>query len=305
MANVEQAGGKVLEQMAAETNQVNLIYPMKTFREKAGNVMGLDGRISEGDLTILLTTLCRDKGAIVHDSETVKFKVPGDSSTTLSTEDKTIASLKVLITDLSGQVSLLSKKIRTLTSMAQEAAGRKDRTSALTALKSRKLKESTLAQRTDTLSRVEDVLHQIEQAHDQVAMIKVMKASTSVLRNLRTQTGGFEKVEQIVEDLRDEMQQVDEIGGAIEAGGESTAVDEDVVDAELEQIMQQAKAKEEEKEAQATQQRLAEIEDSKAEMPQPAETGQTSVDAGVVALKRLSLNEEPARPDQPEAVSGD
>ena len=243
-------------------------------------------------------------GAIVHNSEVVKFKALGDDSTTLSTEDKTIASLKVLISDLSGQVSVLSNEIRGLTATAREAVGRKDRTLATTALKSRKSKESMLARRTDALLRVEEVLHQIEQAHDQVAMIKVMKASTSVLRNLRIQTGEVEKAEQIVEDLRDEMQQVDEMGNAIEAGGQSNAVDEDVVDAELEQMIQQANIKEEEKEAQAMERRLADIEDTKAEMSPPTPIGQNAIGAGDLALERLSLNEDPVRSDQPETASG-
>ena len=303
VANVEQAVSKVFEQMAAWTSQVDRIHPMEMFREEAGSAMGLDGRISDSDLAILLAVLSRDKGAIVHDSEAVKFRVPGDQSTTLSAEDRTIASLKLLITNLSGQVSHLLKRIRVLTATAREAVGRKDRISALTALKSRKLTENTLAQRTDTLSQVEGVLHQIEQAHDQVTMIKVMKDSTSVLHNLRTQTGGVEEVEQIVEDLRDEMQQVDEIGNAIEASEESNAVDDDTVNAELEQIMQQAQTLKEENEAHGTQQRLAEIENTMANMPQPTKTGQVSVDDGIVALKGLSLNEESARPDQFESAS--
>ena len=298
VANVEQAAGKVVAQMATATNHIGRIFPMTTFREEAGSAMDLNGQMSESDLAILLTTLARDKSAIVYDDDVVKFKAPGENLTTLSMEDKTIASLKVLIADLKVQVGILMHRTSDLTIAAQDAIGRKDRTVALAALKSKKLIESTLLQRTDTLSQLERVFHQIEQAHDQVAVIRVMQGSTLILRKLRARIGGVEKAEEIVESMRDEMQQVDEIGHVMEAGGQSNAIDEDAVDEELEQMMHQAKAEEEEEEAHRTQGRLDEIEGSKAKMPQPAETGQLLVDTDVEALKHLSLDEDPARPER-------
>ena len=290
MTNVEQAGDKILAQMAAESNQVGRIYPMKAFREKASIAMGLKRQISDSDLAILLTSLSRDKAAIVHDSQAVKFKVLGDNSTSLSTEDKTIASLRLLLTDLSGQVSVLSNMVQDLATTAQDAVGKKDRISAMAALKSKKSKESMLVQRHDMLLQIEEILHRVEQAQDQVAMVQVMKASTSVLRNLRTQTGGVEKAEEIAEDLRDEMHQVEETSSAIEAGGQSNVVDEDVVDAELEQMMRQAMFEEEEKEAQAIKRRLEEANKDKVETLQAKLVGQKIVADGDLSLKRLSLN---------------
>ncbi len=300
IANLENACSKVLGQLASETNEVSRIYPMSTFREMAGRVVGLSGQISENDLVVLLTSLSRDKGAILHDHQVVKFKAAGDVSRTLSTEDKTIASLKTLIGDLNRQIDQLSRNIASLTAKAQEAVKRKDRSSALTALKSRKLKERALWQRTDTLSQVEEVLQRIEQAQDQVTLVKVMKASTSVLQDLRKQAGGIDEVETIVEDLRDEMQQVDEVGKVLEAGGQSDDIDEDAIDEELEQIMGETKAKEEEKEAQATQQRLAEIEDRKPEGQNSIQLKQNSVEGDIAALKRLSIGEDTSQSKRPE-----
>ena len=302
LANVERASSQVLGQTTISTNEVNRIYPMSTFRAMAGRIMGLSGQLTDNDLAVLLTHLYRVKGAIVYDAEVVKFKAAGDVSKALSMEDKTIASLKALISDLNGQIDTLSSKIESLTVEAQAAATRKDRATALTALKSRKLKESVLSQRNDTLTQVEEVLQRIEQAQDQVTMVTVMKASTSVLRNLRNQAGGIDEVETIVEDLSDEMQQVDEVGKALEAEKASDAIDEDVIDEELEQMLGEAKAKDEEQEAQATQRRLAEIEGSKALIHEPKERGKDSVDPDVAGLKRLSIEEPPSRSDHQEAA---
>ena len=303
ITNIENASSKVLEHVGAETNEVNRIYPMAAFRELAGRAMGLNGQLSQNDFILLLTSLSRDKGAILHDHMAVKFKAAGDMSKTLSMEDRTIASLKMLIGRLSGQIDLLSIKIGSLTSKAQDAVRRKDRLSALAALKSRKLKESALSQRTDMLSQAEEILQRIEQAQDQVAMVKVMKASTSVLQNLREQAGGIDQVETIVDDLRDEMQQVDEVGKALEASGQVDAIDDNAIDEELEQIMNEVKAKEGEKEAQATQRRLAEIEDGKANVNEPFRPEQDSVDADITALKRLSIKEPPSESGGHEVAS--
>lgn len=298
MANVEGAAGKVITQMATASNLTGRIFPMKAFREEASRAMDLSGPISESDLVILLTTLARDKGAIVYDDQTVKFRAEGEALGPLSMEDRTIASLKALIEDLKVQIGNLLRRIDESNTAAQNAIGKKDRPLAMTALKSTKLNQSTLVQRTDMLSQLEGIYHQIEQAHDQVAVIRVMQSSTLVLRNLRAQTGGVEKVGEIVEGLKDEMQQVDEIGSIMEAGEQNDVVDEHAVDEELEQMMQQARAKEEEEETQRTQRRLAEIEGSRTKTSLPAETRQALVEADIEALKRLSLEESTKRPEK-------
>lgn len=248
---------------------------------------------------------------LTHGFKTVKFKSSGDTSSALSTQDKTIASLKSLIADLSGQVALLSTKISTLSETAQTAVRNKNRVSALAALRSKKLNETALAQRTETLSQLEEVYSKIEQAADQVAIVRVMEASASVLRNLHAEVGGVEKVEDVKEGLREEMSKVDEVSSAIEAGGKNQSViDEDAVDEELENLERQAKSEQEEKEARETQEKLANIgEIGEPKEPKESQQGEilkngTSlshasiktpgppIEEGINALNHLSLDEE-------------
>ena len=181
-------------------------------------------------------------------------------SSTLSTQDKTVASLKALIADVNMQVAKLSTRISHLTEAAQMAISNKSRTSALAALRSKKLSENTLTQRSATLVLLEEVYSKIEQAADQVAIVRVMEASTGVLRNLLGQVGGIDKVEDVIEGLRDEMGKVDEMGGVLETGAQGDSViDENAVDEELESLERQISAREEEKKACKTQERLASI----------------------------------------------
>ena len=155
---------------------------------------------------------------------------------------------------------MLSTRILTLSETAQKAINSKNRTSALAALRSKKMSETILTQRSENLAQLEEVYGKIEQAADQVATIRIMEASAGVLRNLHAQVGGIEKVEDVMEGLRDEIGKADEIGGAIEAGAqEGSVIDESAVDEELESLEKQANAREEEKGARQTQERLANI----------------------------------------------
>ena len=155
---------------------------------------------------------------------------------------------------------MLATRISTLSESAQNAINNKNRMSALAALRSKKLSEATLMQRSQTLAKLEGVYNKIELAADQVAIVRAMEASTGVLRNLHAQMGGIDKVEDVVEGLRNEMGKVDLIGGAIGAGAQvDSVVDESAVDEELESLERQICAREDEKGALQTQERLASI----------------------------------------------
>ena len=209
--------------------------------------------------------------------------------------------MKTLIADLNLQVTALTIRISSLSDKAQSAVKAKNRVGALAALKSKKVAEMTLSQRYETLDQVEGVYGKIEQAADQVAVIRIMEASTGVLRSLHSQVGGVEKVEDVVENLRDEMSKVDEIGQVIEeAGRENTAIDEDAVDEELEALERQERAEKEEQEAERTRKRLADLdamqqsEASKAPSIKHPEGPATAVATDSEALHQLPLETPPS-----------
>jgi len=237
--------------------------------------------------------------------QVVKFGSPGEHLTQISAEDKTIASLKTIITDLNVQITALDARINTLSKKAQNAVKAKNRITALAALKSKKAAETTLAQRYDTLSQLEGVYGKIEQASDQVAVIRVMKASTGVLQSLRAQVGGVGGVEDVVEGLRIQMSKVDEIGQVMEEAGRGEAVvDDDAVDEELKALEQQDRLEREEREAEQIRQRLAELDaakkqssitDGSAEKPEQREDPEVA--DGLKPLRRLSLEEKQPQED--------
>ncbi len=147
-----------------------------------------------------------------------------------------------------------------MVSEAKAAASTQLRSSALRALRSKKTIERTLAQRLETLSQLETIYQKIEQAADQIAVARVIESSTEVLRKLNTKVGSIEKVDDLMEGLREEISRVDEVSQAIEQGGQPDSIDEEAIDEELDALMQQAQAGTDEKAAEKTQKRLAGID---------------------------------------------
>lgn len=200
---------------------------------------------------------------------------------TLTPEDANIASIRTLISSIEPQIQQLTARVSELDKTAKEAVASKNLITAKSALRQKKLADTKLQQRTATLAQYEEVYAKIEQAADQVEMVRVMEASSQTLKSLNKQTGGVDKVQDVMDGLRDEMMNVDEIGQAINEvnAGE---VDEGEVDDELEALEKverekreavekqareekeakeaEEKKKQEEAEAEKTKQRLAELD---------------------------------------------
>ncbi|KAK6953848.1 hypothetical protein Daesc_003810 [Daldinia eschscholtzii] len=240
-------------------------------------------RLSEIDMEVLVKFLSRDKNVLATDGNTVKIRSGGES-VEITQEDSAIASLKELMEDLTRQTEVLSKRIDDLNIAAQDAVRRKNRIAALAALKSKKLAETNLSRRHNTLSQLEDVAAKIEQAADNVQLVKVMQSSTVALRNLNAQVGGADKVDEVLENLREQMGEVDEVGNIIAEAGPGATVDEAEVDDEFEALMAEERKKDEEaerikreaqeqKEAEETRRKLAELE-KLGPLPVPGQEGE-------------------------------
>ncbi|KAF2497075.1 hypothetical protein BU16DRAFT_349006 [Lophium mytilinum] len=256
MANVEAAASNVLKQMSSRKSNVDLVFSRSTFATEFANTLDSSHALTQVDLNILLTHLARDKQSVSFDSKTVKFKQ--DSHTLpspITHQDATIANLRDLISSMNTQIPPLTARIATLDATARAAVASKTMTAAKSALRSKKLAEATLVRRTDTLAQLEEVFAKIEQAADQVEIIKVMEASSTVLKGLNKEIGGAEGVEGVVDALKEEMSKVDEVSGIINEVGQEGVVDETEVDEEFE-----TREKREQEEAEQTRVRLEELE---------------------------------------------
>lgn len=89
-------------------------------------------------------------------------------------------------------------------------------------------------------------------------IVQVMQASTGTLRALHEQVGGVEKVEDVVEELREEMAKVDEIGNVTTEV--TPDVDEEELDGELLDMEAQEQSTREDRDEEMTRKKLAELE---------------------------------------------
>lgn len=193
------------------------------------------------------------------------------------------------------QVEGLEKKIAELNANAKAALSSKNRVSALAAVRSKKLAEHNLQQRLDTLTQLEQVFLKIEQAAGQVEYMKVMEASTGALRGLNAQIGDVSKMEDAVEELRDEMSRVDEIGNIMGEAGPQ--VDEAEIDDELEELETKERDSKGEQEAEKTRKQLAELDNLGFESKEAARKAQLEHNVGsnledsIDKLSRMSVEE--------------
>lgn len=216
--------------------------------------------MSTTDFDILLRYLSRDKPYLSFTSSTIKLKSTSESTPQpITQQDIDIANLRTLIKALETQVSALTDRITTLDISAREAVAAKRTIQAKSALRSKKLAETTLHTRSATLSQLEETFTAIQTAADQVAIVSAMSASAKVLKSLHAEVGGTEGVEEVVDRLRDEMENVDEVGRIINEA-DTSKVDEEDVDEEFAAMERVEREKREKEEAAKTAARLAELE---------------------------------------------
>lgn len=221
-------------------------------------------QLSEQDVAVFLRYLSRDKQVLSYDDSTVKFKAPNTNTQQIepiTQEDHHIASLKLLIANLTSQITTLHSRISNLQLTAQEAVKQHNKATALSALRSKKLAERNLSSRSATLHQLEEVYTKIEAAVDQVQVVRAMEASAGVLKSLNHQVGGVERVADVLDQLTEEMAKVDEVTGVLtEPLDAKTVLDEGEVDDEFELLEREERDKVQKAEAEETRRRLAELE---------------------------------------------
>lgn len=263
------------------------------------------GILSREEIEVLLKFLSRDKHLVAYDSQTVKFKAPSATQPeALSEEDVTIASMKALINSLSSQISNLTTRAASLQSTAHFAVQSKNKAGALSALRSKKLAEKNLQSRIDTLHQLEEVYAKIEQAVDQVQIMQVMQSSADTLKSLNKRIGGVEKADSVMEDLREQMGLVNEVGQVLQEPMDGNAiVDEAEVDKELEALEKEEATRKEEMQAEATRIKLAELESIEAASKMQARENEVPESLEDAELERSSQRLERIRLEDDEAAA--
>ncbi|KAL8769984.1 MAG: hypothetical protein Q9209_004231 [Squamulea sp. 1 TL-2023] len=260
---VIEVAGKVLTHLGKYSSQVDRTFTTTMFSREAAAALNVERELADKDLVILLKYLTRDKQVLATDGEVVRVIHPNEVLSPITKEDRTIASLKTLIEDVGKQVHALEAQITSSREKSKKAIESKNKPSALAALRSKKSAETVLSQRMATLFQLEQVLGSIQQASDQVAMVRIMKDSAGVLRGLNAKVGSAEDVENTLDGLKEEIGKVEDIDSVIsEAGQAANVANDNEIDEELDALLHQKEAEEEEEAAESTKLKLAELQNA-------------------------------------------
>ncbi|PQK13888.1 hypothetical protein BB8028_0004g08190 [Beauveria bassiana] len=249
LENVEAATKQFSDIMAEHTSKFDRVFTKSQFYNTFASDLIDSQRLSEADMNVLLCYLSRDKGLIEYDGKIIRVKGVGDQSG-ITEDDKAIASLKEVTLKVKHQADLLSARIDELELDAKKALARKNKVSALAALRQKKAAEQTLSTRYATLNQLEETANKIEQAADNVAVVRALEASSGVLRSLNAQVGTPDKVDTVMDELRERAADTEELA-ALLAESTGAPVDEGEIDDELAEMEREARDKEEEKQAES------------------------------------------------------
>jgi len=246
----------ILKLSSLPTTPTARIWSLETFTKEFDHVLAAERPLTTADVQILLTYLTRDKNVAAmqtspeNDLVTIKLGSASVKATppTITAQDSTIANLQTLSMRLSDQISLLNDSILASEATARTAISTSSpqKSRALSALRAKKIASATLEKRQASLEQVTQVLFSIDDAATQVDMVRAMEASTGVLRDLNKQVGGVEKVDEVMEGLREQMTDVEDVSKVlVEIGAEGSNVDEAALDEEMEAMLREDREKEE------------------------------------------------------------
>jgi charged multivesicular body protein 7 len=156
--------------------------------------------------------------------------------TPITSSDTAVAELKTVHLSFAEQIDLLTSQCETFTAKAREATSKKNRILALSVLKSRKLSESALQKRSDALVRIEEVLNGVEQAASDAEIVRTLEGGAKALERLNKDIGGIERVEEIMDRVREGVQESEDVGKIIAELG-SGKVDESEIQEELDDML--------------------------------------------------------------------
>jgi charged multivesicular body protein 7 len=256
--NVEVAADEILKKMKEHTSTADRVLSKADFLKRFSTTLNPASPLTKNDLDILLVHLARDKQAISYNVQTIKFNPEHEAiPTPITSDDEAIANLRDTLANINAQILSLMEKIAAADAAVREAISGKQMVRAKAALRSKKLAETALAQRSDVALQLENVYHQLQSAADQVEIVEAMRAGADALKNLNEKVGGTEGVQGVVDAVNEQMATTEEITNIINETDQP--LDEGEIDDEFEALEKAEKEKMEREEAAKTAARLAEL----------------------------------------------
>ncbi|KAF8643888.1 hypothetical protein AX16_008904 [Volvariella volvacea WC 439] len=243
---VEKAADSVLERQRERYGSASdRLYSMEGFRREFSSVLGEDTPImNERDSRVLLRFLERDKRAIILGKDVIKFIIDDTSDTRheISSIDQGILEVKIAIESIQRQVDGLHHKIEKLTTQASEALRQQRKPIALNHIRIRKQYQDILATRLKSLENLEATMLSIESAASNIEIMKTYASSTATLKAVLSHPLlQYESIDKTMDALAEANMDAKEIDDSIRAAEPSQTFDEIELEAELQELVDEAR----------------------------------------------------------------
>ncbi|CCG82680.1 SNF7 family protein [Taphrina deformans PYCC 5710] len=194
--------------------------------------------LSPRDLAALLVYLARDEGVLARSDTTIKFAYRGNLSITDS--DEAVAQVKATRASMARTTESLQDQEAQLETQLKAYVAAERRALALGALKSLKRVQRQLDAALDRDAQLAGLLAEIDRGVSQVELLDGMALGSQVLGQVLEKLGGVEAVEKVVDTVREQTQQVEEVASAMRVDdrpGLDNDDDDEEVEAEYEALL--------------------------------------------------------------------
>jgi charged multivesicular body protein 7 len=261
LKNVEVAADEISKKMKEAASTADRVLSKSDFLKRFSTILNSTAPLTMSDMDVLLVHLARDKQTISYSAQTIKFKPEHEAvPEPITHEDEAIANLRDTLANINAQIPPLMEKITLADAAAREAVAAKQMVRAKAALRSKKLAETALAQRSDVALQLESVYTQLQSAADQVEIVEAMRAGADALKSLNEKVGGAEGVQGVVDAVNEQMATTEEITNIINET--DSPLDETEIDDEFEALERAEKEKLDQEAAAKTASRLAILEEA-------------------------------------------
>ncbi|PCH37990.1 hypothetical protein WOLCODRAFT_96248 [Wolfiporia cocos MD-104 SS10] len=251
------------------------LYSPESFRREFAAHALDDVVLSDLDVKVLLRYLQRDKQLVVVQGEVIKF-VDVDRASRgeqITAVDAGVLALKTAVEKLQTQVDSIQNKISERHEQITTALRQKRKEVALSQLRMRKQLEDLLTKRLNSLDTLQSTLLRVEASAGDVEIMKSYESSTATLRAILAHPSlQREKIDETMDAMASANADAKEMDDVIRMGVDMAHADSGIDDAELEDELKALvedverestaktkaeRVKEEEKEEQATHEKLS------------------------------------------------
>lgn len=171
------------------------------------------------DMTILLRHLERDSPSLAHSGDVIRLYPDSTSTRTriepITETDMAISQVKSTLAQQQRQLDLLTANVEECKRQIASALAHSQKTLALSALRSKRTMEASLSKTLEMHHQLTTLLHGIDDAASHLGIIQAMKSGSAALSGILRQIGSIDSVDNLMDGVRQQLDETAEIGDSI------------------------------------------------------------------------------------------